>query len=215
MAVSKTDIWNAALGRVGENDQIEDENDTGDAADDCRLHYDRCRKMVLTQLLWPFAKHQKVLQRLGATRFGWSYVYALPADCLEPRCLVSGDTRYSLLSVDQRTPFDVMSNDAGDGRILCCDLAPADFDVLEYTRDLEAVTTFDPHFENALAWRMAGELALSLKRDRALYREIMEFPRAGFPGGHYWQAISVAGAQAQRGRQADPDPETPSIAARS
>lgn len=208
---AKMDIWNAALDRIGENLAIEDEQDERVAALVCKRHYDRCRKEVLTSGRWPFATGQKAISRLtGQSRVGWAYVYALPTDCLEPRVLLGDGVRWGLTTPESRIPFDVMSNDAGDGQVLCCDIGPGDFEALEYTRDIEAVPAFSAHFESALEWRLAAELALAIKKSRADYDRIMH-PVAG----DYVKALALASTSAFRGRQEDVEPETASIRARS
>jgi hypothetical protein len=207
VAESKLEIWNAALDRIGESAPIEDEDDDRPAAGICVRHYDRLRKMVLKAFPWPFAKHQSALsQPDGVSRVGWAYVYELPKDCLLPRALLAEGMRIGLISSEQRIPFDIVSNDDGDGRLLCCDLGPTDFEVLEYTRDLENPVMFPPDFEDALAWRLAVELALGQRKDPRLAQTMQQ----GFAG-----AVSEAYASEMRGKQEDPEPEAGAIQART
>ena len=222
MADSKLDIWNAARDRIGENDAIEDENDSGTSAQVCDRHYDRCRKEVLKTLRWPFATAQETLSELAAvTVVGWENAYALPADCLEPRGLLPEGMTADQIPPDLRIPFEIMARrvrvDDGGGashvevtQMLVTNATQGDqFDALEYTLDIEDTSLFDPLFETALAWRLAAELQLSVKKSRSEYDRIMD-ERAG----DYWKALRLAAASAFRGTQGAPPPETPSLAAR-
>lgn len=140
-----------------------------------------------------------------STRNGWEHVYAMPSDCVTPICLMFEDERFEATTVEDRIEFDVMANDAGDGQILCCDVDPTDFVLLEYVAMIEYVPAFPRHFVDALAWRMAAELALVLRTDLKLNAFYMQV---------YQQSLSRATAQAGNIGQDTVEPDTPSLAAR-
>jgi hypothetical protein len=213
VADTKLDIWNAAIDRVGEDDALETEGDDRPSAAVCLRHYDRLRRLVLKTFPWPFATHQAAIAQpvnpdTGqiVTRVGWGYVYGLPDDCLTPIALLGEGMRIGLLGAGQRMPFKVLSNDKGDGRLLCCDVSPNDFEVLEYTRDIDDEAAFGPDFADALAWRLGVELALARRKDARLAQTMMQ----GFSG-----AVAEAWAAEMRGQQEDPEPDASSIQART
>src|SRR5690242_13741948 len=95
---TKVDIWNRALDRIGETEEIEDEDDSCLAAAKCQRHYDDCLGEVLESFPWPFAKGQAQLAELaGVTRAGWGHVYGLPDDFVAARSILYGGLRIGLI----------------------------------------------------------------------------------------------------------------------
>lgn len=207
--LAKVDIWSVALDRIGENDPVENENEVREAVRACKRHYDRCRLEVLEAFWWRFATAQAKPALLAGKRFGWEYAYAVPEGCVAPRALLYGGQRQAQYGVRNRLPFDVQADDAGENSIIVTDVAPADFDTLEFTRDIEATGAFPPGFVNALEWRLAAELALALKKDRALFDRIMH-PDSG----DFVVAFRRAAAAELTGRQPDPEPDCDLLQAR-
>jgi hypothetical protein len=205
-SATKVDIWNRALDRIGETEAIEDEDDDRLAAAVCRRHYDDCLGEVLEDFPWPFAKKQGQLAALaGVTRAGWAHVYALPADFVAPRAILVGGLRVGLMASDTRVPYELQSNDAGDGQVLCTDVDLEDADGFEYTARIDVVQAYPRLFVTALAWRLAVELALAVKKDQRL---------AGACLQQYERAIAGAFTAQLRGAQEDVEPEASSIRAR-
>lgn len=60
-STSKVDVWNRALGRIGESLRLEDENDDRPAAETCARHYDDILREVFEARPWPWAMRQTVL----------------------------------------------------------------------------------------------------------------------------------------------------------
>jgi hypothetical protein len=222
----KLDIWNRALDRIGETEPIEDEADDRVSAAVCGRHYDDCLGEVLEDFPWPFAKGQAQLVELaGVTRAGWSHVYALPADFIAARAILYGGARVGLIPADYVSPgpsttrgqrvglvppngrvsYELMSNDAGVGQVLCTDVDLADADGFEYTRRIVTVSAFPRLFVNALAWRLAAELALAVKKDTRLAGACMQ---------QYELAVGKSFTAQLRGNQDDPEPESSSMRAR-
>lgn len=205
-SATKVDIWNRALDRIGETEAIEDEADDRLAAAVCRRHYDDCVGEVLEDFPWPFAKKQGQLAELaGAGRAGWTHTYALPADFVAPRAILVGGLRVGLEAAETRVPYELQSNDAGDGQVLVTDVDLADADAFEYTARIEVVAAFPRLFVNALAWRLAAELALGVRKDPKLAGSCLQMCEG---------AIAKAFTAQLRGAQEDPEPEASSIRAR-
>jgi hypothetical protein len=202
----KVDIWNRALDRIGETETIEDEEEDRLAAAVCRRHYDDCLGEVLEDFPWPFAKGQAQLAELaGVTRAGWAHVYAVPDDFVAARAILMGGQRIGLTPGESRIPYEVQSNDAGDGQVLCSDADFEDADAFEYTRRIETVSAFPRLFVSALAWRLAAELAMAVRKDMKLADGCLR----GYHGD-----IGRAFTSQLRGNQEDPEPEASSIRAR-
>lgn len=171
---SVVDIWNIALLAVGETDLLSGVDDSGQAADLCRLHYYKC----LEQLLgcghpWTFAlKHGELTQLEDTTRTGWDYIYSIPTDCLLPLALLAEDERVELKQRGERLAYRIMQGDDGASKILCTDYdnsASADeFDVLEYVANTAPVTLMSADFIDALGYLLAFHLARAIPKKRDL-----------------------------------------------
>lgn len=211
MAKSRTKvaIWNRALAKIGETgDRVSSEDDETPQAEACALAYDDCLVQLLELRPWPFAMRQSTLaQPSGVEREGWECVYALPTDCVTPLALLAEDERIGLFGKDAKHPFAVMDNDDGDGALLCTDLdnGDDDFEVLEYVGLHEHVVSMPRTFVDALVWLLAAELADSLKKDSQDADRCL---------GRFEYALALATVAAFAGQQQDPEPSTPSIAAR-
>ena len=136
---------------------------------------------------------------------GWAYVYPLPDDCVQPLALLSEGQRLGNMPEASRIPFEPYDASASTGQVIGSDADTDDFDFLEYTCRHEQVTAWPRAFVSAVAYALAAELALSLKKEPLLSRSMMEA---------YRQALSEAAAVELNGRQEEPEPVTPSIAAR-
>lgn len=203
------DIWNRALLRIAQTAQIADVDETSVEAKVCRRVWDDCLGEILEDFPWSFAKAQKAIAELTAvTRVGWEYAYELPSDCLVPRALLDGEVRFSLVASDANPPWEIQANDARDGKILCTDSDLSD-GVLEYTALVTNVVAYPRVFVDALAWRLAAELAIGIKQDHDLHDRIMD-PR----GGAYARAFAHAATLDLRTRGEDQELDPPSIRAR-
>lgn len=161
----KVDLWNRALDRIGQTDSIEDEDEDRVAANVCRRHHDDCVEEALERKEFPWSGYQVTPNLLGTTRVGWAYTYALPADFIAPRAILSGGVRYSLTEPTARIPCEIQANDAGDGQVLCTDYAFEGEDTLEYTRRISNIAAWPRQFLSAVAWRLAVELYLAIVKD--------------------------------------------------
>lgn len=186
MAATEADICNRALLRVGQKRPIASLGDATTEAQLCAVLYPQCRDEVLSEAWWPFAaKHATLAAVNGAKRTGWAYVYALPGDCLRPRFISNGSRpganilsnnagpfspliNYEsaqnppVIGLDYSIAFTTESSDDLESEWLLTDQASAE---LIYTAKFDgddSVPRFPPLFVDALAWKLAAELAFAL-----------------------------------------------------
>jgi hypothetical protein len=207
---SAVHVANAALARIGQSARITSLSATSTAALACNQFYDSARRELLEEYRWRFATKRAALAQLGAlSRTEWGYVYALPADFLAAQFINAG-VRDEQVPRDDRIPFTTeWDDDAGvaGAEVLLTDVAPVADQAPElvYTFDQTVVSSWAESFKNAVAWRLAAEICLPLavKPDRARLAYDMA-----------QSSLNAAIAQAERGRQADPPPESEFITAR-
>lgn len=207
MAASLVEIYNRALTKVGVTDLLATTSDGRAEADVCNLYWADIRDEVLGDYPWPFAKTQAALtEDTVTTREGWEHIYPLPSGCLQPLFLITQETRIALVDSDSRDAYEVTLNDAEDGQILCCDVAEADIQALEYIAQVTDVTVYPPRFVDAVSWRLAVELALALPKSPTRAQKAMEM---------YRYTADCAFAQQLRGNREDPPLEGSGTRARS
>lgn len=279
------DIWNRALGEIGETQQVEDIEEPTPAAAACRLVYDDLVLKVLESGYWPFAiqecdliesssqsqifayadvpspydtfqipfpfkqssqvavthidssgtetelttsdytitaanpaqgiqpsvaldtaltSGESVRITVSVSRIGWDYVYALPNDFVSPTGIVVGTTRYSMYEDEAQIEFDIFMNDDESASLLFCNIDSNELKALEYTATRSNISKYPRSFVECLVFLLASKLARSLKKDRALAKDMY---------AHYVDELSNAKAQAQRMSKNEP-PTSPGISAR-
>lgn len=160
MAISEVQICNLALARIGQSVLISSMDEASPAASVCNLFYSTCRDRILEAYPWRFATKYVTLQDIGTPPTNWAYRYRYPNDCLSARCIVSPGARN--LTIENRIPYAITEDSAGNGRAICCDISPAE---LEYTAQITMPSIFSPEFSNALAWLLASDICLPLTGD--------------------------------------------------
>lgn len=206
MAVTQVDICNMALMNIGESHLIQSLDESSTPARACKLWYERSVKLALGFFPWPWATTQAVLSLLAnVTRVGWEYVYALPGDCVTPLALLADGERIGLLSKDARHPFALQWGGEGVGSVLCTDLAADDFDALEYIAHVDDPASYPEAFVQVVAWVLSGRLAMAIKKDPALAGQCMAAAQ---------DMANQSAAHALTSHQRDPDPLSPTLAAR-
>lgn len=201
----KVEVWNKALDRIGQTDVIEDEDEDRLGAAVCRRHHDDCLEEMLERKPFPWAGFQATPNLLLTTRVGWTYTYALPTDFVAPRAIISGGRRYSLIPGEEQIPYELQSDDTGDGQVLCTDYLFEGEDALEYSRRITNIAAWPRLFLNAFQWRLAVELALAIPKDAAKARGCAE---------EYEIALALAFAASVNQQQPDQPLEAESIRAR-
>lgn len=139
---NQTSVINIALARVGAQGVTSGFQDSGVAAT-AATAYQRSLYLLLTLCPWSFAARQQSLARSADAALGaYAYGYALPADCLR----IIDATR------DGRRPihYDLAEN------VL---YANADAVILRYVSADAAAASLPDLFADALAWRVAFEIA--------------------------------------------------------
>jgi hypothetical protein len=208
-------LANAALARIGQTARITSLTATSTAAQACNQFYDTARRGLLEEFRWRFATRRTVLvESVASKRQEWGYVYELPADFLSAQFINAGE-RDDQVPRDGRISFTLEfepaagegEDDPQDREVLLTDVAPVADAAPEllYTFDQTAVGAWTEAFKSAVAWRLAAEicLPLSVKPDRA---------RLAFDMAQ--SELNAAIAKHQRGRQADPPPESEFITSR-
>jgi len=97
MAIETT-ISNEAIGRIGGARLNDYETDTSVEAIQCRLHYDRVKKVLLRSYEWNFAiKRASLSKNTTAPNHGWDNAFDLPNDYIRLKKVYDVDNEsYSL-----------------------------------------------------------------------------------------------------------------------
>jgi hypothetical protein len=209
---SQVDIVNLALGKLSHDRTISAMGEQSKEARVAGRVWDTIRDEVLEARNWPFAMKAQVLAPLAEAPIpGWCYRYAYPNDCLSLRAVTDeGGVRRSRL-------HDWMHlSGAGDWTVAH---GAQDTSILTNTPEAYAIYTvrvtdparYSAHFINALATRLAAEMAPTIigERGGGLQQAIMD-PR----GGSYMIALSNAGEHALNETRIRSEAMTPSLAAR-
>jgi len=179
MSVSATMIANMALGRIGISQQISSIDGNHSVERTCKLYYDISREYVLGTRTWPFAQRYVDLALVEEEpNEEWQYSYRYPAECLRLDHLVAG----GIHTTDQYVypyqdynrpvytkadapllPYELGSDTSG--RLVYTDVVDAK---AKYLSNITDTGLFSALFIDALAWRLATELAGVLSRDTAL-----------------------------------------------
>jgi hypothetical protein len=194
MATSEVTISNMALSRIGINQRIASMTELSAEAGACNLWYEVCRDYVLEDLDWNFARRRVALALLSPQDPPppWGYEFAWPADCVATRGLDAG---VQVKRAVDRLPFEVAWKDANARKILATVQDP----ILLYTARVTNTTVFSAAFIDALAWRIAAELASNLAKSSAMRDATSRY---------YLLAISVARAQTLNEGQDFPEPDS-------
>lgn len=163
MRHNRTSIINTALMRVGAQGVTAAFQDSP-VAQAAAAAYDRSLNSCLSLHPWSFALRHAVLPRgAAAAAPGWRYVYPLPADCLRVVDAFSSNPLE-----EQRIPYDL----AGDA-------LQADADNVTLIYVSAEAAAFSEAFAEALAWRVALEIAPYVEQGGGNTRDYLEmFERA-------------------------------------
>lgn len=159
---SMVSICNRALSKIGDEITILSVDDATKPARYCKILYPETRDMVLSSYPWRFAlKRYRLAPSAEPPLFGFSSSFVLPVDCLR------------VWRVEGDIPYQVEGN---------CVLADTDVFCFVGISRIEDTTLFDPMFVEALALKMASELAVPLAASNSLkenlFKEYEEFVKA-------------------------------------
>ncbi len=155
MAVSKAAICNMALAHIKQTKTTiaNLDTDTGNTADQCRIHYDVARRFALADHNWNFATKRVTLADVGSPPATYTYRYDYPSDCLKVQEI------QRLTKADVPVPYLIEAVEDGSKLSILTDMATA---IGVYTWDVENVALFSPSFVTALSWLLASDLAPAL-----------------------------------------------------
>ena len=156
---SKLDIINLALLRIGES-PIQSLTEGSTPANTASLLYDNSRKAILRDFDWNFAMKTAALATVESDVAG-CYAFVVPADCLRVvevfQTEGEGGRRSSVW-------FRVYGK-----KIYTHENVP----YVKYVRDEENTNYFDSKFTEALTYKLAGELAMSVKQSESLMASML------------------------------------------
>lgn len=173
MAASEVEICNLALLRVGVSKPIRSLTDGTKESNLCNVLYPQMRDVMLASFWWSFATLRSALQapvdENEVARTGWTYIYALPTNCLAVQRIWAGARR---VRADQLPPFKVEGSLDGKGKVLLTDREEPE---VFFTNRITHVPVFSPLFADTLSsligYELVTPLALAASRaDSALRR---------------------------------------------
>lgn len=183
---SVLDIYNLALTRIG-HEPLSSIDERGKGGDRCRLHYPVMRDAVLSAHPWNFAIRRAHLAKLSYTpAFEFSSAFVLPTD---PYCLrvirtnfeASGHSStaiYGFPGIHGLMPgaiewrIETVSINSADVRVLMCNEAAM---AIEYIARITDVAQYSALFVDALAARLAAEIAISMTDNQSASKTLMDF----------------------------------------
>lgn len=194
---SEVAICNMALAEIGRGAQITSLDEASQAARACKLRYPYARDACLRAYDWNFAARRAALPKNAvAPAFEYANAYDLPADCLLVRSVLDGDAERWVV----------------EGRQILTDMGDPLF--VKYTALVPETARFDPLFVEALAARIASDIAVqlseSVSRAQGLWqvyqsklvearrRDAQEGQPDGFPRGSWLDARLDGGAGVYR-----------------
>ena len=154
----ETSICNLALARLSET-AIMSLDDETQPARYCKRFYAQTRDAVLQSHAWNFAIARVLLSRLAEEPIaGWAHQYALPVDCLR------------ILQVNGYEWHERQGLFETEGRALLTDAEVAN---VRYIRQVTDANLFTPLFSEALAVKLAAQLAQPLTGSRELPTQLL------------------------------------------
>ncbi len=169
---SKTEICNGALLRIGHTERISNvDTERSLAAENCREFWDVSVRSVLEGLNPSFARRTEKLSKLsGEISHEYSNVYLWPDDCLVPREVITDSYRRTR-KINQGAKIDFIKGQSNDGMKKTI-VTDADNAYLIYTTDNVQTHMFDNSMCIAISLLIGSSLALSLKKDKELAKQL-------------------------------------------
>lgn len=200
--MDQVDICNLALGRIGQgaSSPIQSITEDSEAARACNRSFAHAMSTALREYRWSWAQASVALALTTQEVPGFVYCYAYPSGCLFLHGLAdacSDPGRHQAL----RWPYRIVAATDGQSRVIATDLPGA---WAHYTREIANPAFGDPLFQDALAWRLAKELALGL-RAQPQFATLAE--------QEYQLALSKATAANENEQGADRAPEPEDVRA--
>lgn len=157
------EICNLSLNFLGKG-SITSLDDKSELARTCKLHYERYRRMLLSEFSWPFAARTVKLTALDTDELadyviGWNNLYEYPDDCL--KILRVYDEGLAAKKLDSRKDFYIQSTPKWEygTKVICCNIEDA---YADYVADVEDPDYFPDEFIETLAHYLAYGMAQAL-----------------------------------------------------
>lgn len=158
--MNKVMICNLALSHVGVS-PINSVDDKTKQARECKLLYEHSVESALRDHAWGFASKRVTLALFATAQDGYAFAYQYPADCVAARKMLDSG------GLESASPFVVAVSSALTEKLILTDQGEA---LLRYTARVTNENLFDPLFVDALAWRLASDLASPMRGDTSLQR---------------------------------------------
>lgn len=187
---NRTELYNDVLNILGSTLFINNAlTDNSPKTQSMNAAFDLCRREVLRQHDWNFARRRQELSLVGTNETEWEYQYAYPATCLKARKIKLDDRR-----AQKPIAFEVANyedDDNGEIRVILTDQENA---TLIFTRDVEDLGLFDANAFAALAGLIAFRCHKTITTDK----------NASQVAWNYYQA-ALRKARAEDGNEQVPD----------
>lgn len=164
---SNIEICNLALFRVG-TATIQSLDDTTKSAIACKTLLPFARDAVLRSFDWGFAKKRLNLALLPDTYSGFDFAYQYPTDAICLRKITDVDGSFTSVAWDWNTmqykksgkvKYEVGVNSALNSNFI---LTSKELAEVVYTARVTNANLYDALFIEALAWKLAADLAMPL-----------------------------------------------------
>lgn len=204
MASVEAAVCNIALLRIGQLVTLSSLEDNSPYGRACKALWDTSRDAVLEARWWTFAKRRATLAQITsggeAVEAGpFSFSYSLPDDYIAARYIETGALSPG---EGEEIPFEIELNAAGTARVLVANEETVE---LVYTAKIAAMGLWSPMARDALAMKMASDLAMSVAKKPQLGLDLMKA----------WVAFTNAAASANANqRRADVPPDSATITSR-
>lgn len=196
---SLVQIWNMAMGHLGQTSTIQSENEKSQIASACRTFWPSARRSALSAFDWSFAKTYADLSQLddGSPTDAWGYAYALPLECLSVRFIDRGVRN----GMADPVPYEIIRLD-DDRKALLCDLSECK---IRYTADVLNVNMYEPQFVESAAFVLAAAACMQVTRKMDMKQGLLAQARL---------ITDSAAASSMNENRQDPPRETASLRSR-
>ncbi len=212
---SKVELFNIAIGRIGIGQQIADPEERTEPARQCRRFYDFCRRKLLRNHPYSFARQAAALALTAQTFPGYAFVYDYPNACIELLEIIPEEGlrwqqgAFLFGNWDERDEWRIpriayqriLRTDA-QAQAIATDLTEA---WAVFTTDVSVIDLWPEDAIDALAWCLAAEVGGPLKADPRLVQLAWNT--------YENHKIRSAGNDMNEGYP-DPEPDAPSVMAR-
>lgn len=201
--MNNIDACNLALGRIGHGATrpLQSLTEGTEAANACLRVFEPTLLAMLREYVWPWAQVVAPLAAISDVTqelVGWPNLYIYPADCLYLHTLGDSSLDYTQAPfASVRAQFRIVRAAGAGSRVIAATYSDA---WAWYTARIEDVSVADETFADALAWRLASELAVGLKADPRLGQWAKQMHDASIQ-----VAAALAGSEAGIGPTRLPD----------